>query len=100
MRAILLILFFCLPLSAWAQKNGYVILSGRVTDFETKAPLEGANILFSGLSIGAKTDSTGRFSLTLPARTYQIVVRSLGYKFKLERIELTKSMEISVAQSP
>ena len=97
MRAILLILLFCLPLSAWAQKNGYVILSGRVTDFETKAPLEGANILFSGLSIGAKTDSSGRFSLTLPARTYQIVVRSLGYKFKLERLELTKSMEIAVA---
>ena len=97
MRAILLILLCCLPLSAWSQKNGYVILSGRVTDLETKAPLEGANVLFSGLSIGAKTDSTGRFSLTLPARTYQIVVRSLGYKFKLERIELTKSMEISVA---
>ena len=97
MRSILFILLFCLPLSAWAQKNGYVILSGRVTDLETKAPLEGANVLFSGLSIGAKTDSTGRFSLTLPARTYQVVVRSLGYKFKLERLELTKSMDISVA---
>lgn len=46
MRTLILFLLFCLPFSAWAQKNGYVILSGQVLDQETKAPLEGANILF------------------------------------------------------
>jgi len=38
--------FLLLASQRMGPKNGYVILSGRVTDLETKAPLEGANVLF------------------------------------------------------
>jgi hypothetical protein len=78
------------------QKRGYFIFAGTIQDSETKAPLEGASVLFSGLSIGARTDSAGHFSVTLPARSYQMVFRSLGYKIKTGRIDLKENAQMSV----
>ena len=88
----------CLLLSfaSLGQKRGYFIFSGTIQDVETKAPLEGASVLFSGLSIGARTDSAGHFSVTLPARSYQMVFRSLGYKFKTGRIDLKDNASMTV----
>jgi len=97
MRGFYLIFFLLLTTPVFSQKNGYYILSGTVRDIETNAFLEGANILFSGLSIGAKTDSLGHFSLTLPSRTYQVIIRSLGYKFKIERLELNQNIQINTS---
>ena len=97
MRGFYLIFFLLITTPIFSQKNGYYILSGTVRDIETNVFLEGANILFSGLSIGAKTDSLGHFSLTLPSRTYQVIIRSLGYKFKIERVELTQNVQINTS---
>lgn len=97
MRGFYLIIFLLICTPVFSQKNKYYILSGIVRDIETNAFLEGANVLFSGLSIGAKTDSLGKFSLTLPARTYQIVIRSLGYKFKIEKVELVQNVQLNIA---
>ena len=88
--------FVCLSFASYGQKNGYFIFSGTINDAETKAPLEGASVLFSGLSIGARTDSVGFFSLTLPSRTYQMVFRSLGYKIKTGKIDLKANARMDI----
>ncbi len=76
----------------YAQKKSF-LLSGTVKDAETNAPLENANILFSGLTFGTQTDSTGKFSIFIPATSYQIVIRMLGFKIKIERFTLNKNTE-------
>ncbi|MCZ2478897.1 TonB-dependent receptor [Aquirufa nivalisilvae] len=78
------------------QKKGNFVFSGTIQDIETKAPIEGASIFFSGLSIGARTDSSGHFSLSLPARSYGAVFRSLGYKYKTAKIDLKENIQISI----
>lgn len=97
MKGFYLIIFLLVFAPVFSQKNRYYILSGIVRDIETNAFLEGANVLFSGLSIGAKTDSLGKFSLTLPSRSYQIIIRSLGYKFKIEKVELVQNVQLNIA---
>lgn len=96
MRCRLLAVLLLISCTAFGQKRGYFIFSGTIQDLETKAPLEGASVLFSGLSIGARTDSLGHFSVTLPSRSYQIVFRSLGYKFKTGRVDLKENTHMSV----
>lgn len=97
MRYRLLVVLLMISCAAFGQKRGYFIFSGTIQDMETKAPLEGASVLFSGLSIGARTDSSGHFSVTLPARSYQMVFRSLGYKFKTGRIDLKENAHMTVS---
>ena len=96
MRQVLLMCCLLLSFASLGQKRGYFIFSGTIQDVETKAPLEGASVLFSGLSIGARTDSSGHFSVTLPSRSYQMVYRSLGYKFKTGRIDLKENAQVRI----
>ncbi len=96
MRYAVLVGLLMISCATFGQKRGYFIFSGSIQDLETKAPLEGASVLFSGLSIGARTDSSGHFSVTLPSRSYQIVFRSLGYKFKTARIDLKENADMTV----
>jgi len=96
MRQIILVLCLMLSFVSFGQKRGYFIFSGTIQDIETKAPIEGASVLFSGLSIGARTDSTGHFSVTLPSRSYQMVFRSLGYKFKTGKVDLKENASMNI----
>lgn len=86
-----LLLLLVLSQAAYAQRKGYVIFSGKIIDIESKAPIEGASVFFSGSSEGGTTDSLGEFSVTIAARSYQVIARSLGYKFKTFRLDLSKN---------
>jgi len=77
---VLILLLLCGPL-LHAQRKGYVIFSGTIVDTENKAPIVGASVFFSGSSEGGTTDSLGQFTVTIAARSYQVIARSLGYKF-------------------
>lgn len=94
LRVILLLLV--LSQAAYAQRKGYVIFSGKIIDIENKAPIEGASVFFSGSSDGGTTDSLGEFSITIAARSYQVIARSLGYKFKTFRLDLSKSNQMTI----
>lgn len=96
MKQVLLVYCFLLSFATLGQKNGNFIFSGTIQDNETKTPIEGASIFFSGLTIGARTDSSGHFSLSLPSRSYGAVFRSLGYKYKTAKIDLKENIRISV----
>ncbi len=94
LRVILLLLV--LSQATYAQRKGYVIFSGKIIDIENKAPIEGASVFFSGSSDGGTTDSLGEFSITIAARSYQVIARSLGYKFKTFRLDLSKSNQMTI----
>lgn len=74
--------------AAHAQTPRGVLLTGRLTDGETGAPLPGANVVLPtlapgsgpGQALGASTDADGRYALALPAPgTYRVVYRFVGY---------------------
>jgi len=74
--------FFCLlfTLTSYAQNK---TLKGIVTDAATDAPLMGVNITVAGshtsLPGGTTTDSTGHFSIDLPATVTEIQVSYVNY---------------------
>lgn len=66
------------PLAASAQSTG--IVTGRVIDASTQAPLAGADVRLDGTAVSGATDRTGAFRLTgVPAGTYSLVVVYLGH---------------------
>ncbi len=55
-------------------------LVGSVTDATTGEPLIGANILINGTTLGAATDTKGKFLiLKIPPATYSVTASILGY---------------------
>ncbi|MDB5221338.1 MAG: TonB-dependent receptor [Chitinophagaceae bacterium] len=79
MKQLLLSLFFFIPLFAFAQLNGALILSGRVVG-ESHEGIASASITVKGLSIGTTTDSTGKFSLVINQKfPFTLVISSVGF---------------------
>lgn len=63
------------PTPAWDS-----IISGWVTDGRGGPAVEGATVTAAGIAgVMATTDAEGRFSLTVPAGTYDIIVTKAGY---------------------
>jgi TonB-dependent receptor len=66
----------------YAQGTGKLI--GKITDNKTGEVLIGASVLVQGLSKGAATNVTGEYNIAgLPAGTYEVLVRYVGYQNKL-----------------
>lgn len=65
------------------------VLSGQVTDKDTKTPLAGATVYIPDLKMAAVADSTGHYQFNaLPSGIYVIEVTSVGFK------RITKSVNI------
>ena len=79
MKYIITLIFLAINIYAFSQS-----ITGSVVDSETKQPLMYANISVKGKSIGAITDSTGRFELLCRnlSKTDTLVFSYLGYSVK------------------
>jgi outer membrane receptor protein involved in Fe transport len=56
-------------------------ISGKIVDSQDGSPLPAVNVILDGSSLGAATDAEGDFSLlNLPAGTYTLIVRMMGYQ--------------------
>ena len=75
---------FFMPIVLWGQS-----VTGTVTDAETSEPLVGANVVVQGTDVGAATDETGTYSVSVGAGTYTIAASVIGYETS------TKSVEVS-----
>src|SRR3990172_1622078 len=63
---------------------------GRVIDAETKRPLESANILFEGTTLGASSDKEGNFAFEqVPLGRQTLVVSYVGYGTMRKILEVT-----------
>ncbi|MCJ8163967.1 TonB-dependent receptor [Pontibacter sp. E15-1] len=86
-----------LPLQLLAQYQ----LSGRVTDAAKGEPLVGANVTLARMGTGVSTGADGAFSFQgLPAGTYTLQVRFLGYAPKTVAVRLRQDTDLSVPMQP
>ncbi len=72
----LLLSFLLLSLAIQAQDK---VITGRVTDSKTGAPIEGASVVVKGSKTGTTTNSDGNFSISVPASTNTLVISSVNY---------------------
>ena len=94
----LLLLFICLAVGgSWSMSAQEYSLSFVVTDFETGLPLQDAQIAITPCNCGGITSRSGRFSIGLPANTYQISVSFIGYAEDIQTITLNKSTILKIA---
>jgi TonB-linked SusC/RagA family outer membrane protein len=63
--------------SAFAQTR---VVTGRVTNATTNAPVVSAQITVGGTTITTVTDADGSFTVGVPVGTVQLIVRRIGFK--------------------
>jgi len=77
MRKLLLVfIFFCTGFILHAQNRQ---VTGTVTSAVDGTPVPGANVIVKGSTSGTVTDAEGKFSLSVPADAFAIVVSFIGY---------------------
>lgn len=82
-KQVVTVLFLLIFSSAFTQKEGKIIVEGHVYELDLKdsvTSLPGANIHFSGTTIGVSTDSDGYFKLENSNHYTQIVVTFIGFE--------------------
>lgn len=70
------------------QNDLKVIVSGKVIDIETKAPVAGANVIIAEKNIGMATNADGEFELFVPKGTYTLEVHFIGYEKYAQKISV------------
>ncbi len=78
-----LMLAMLLPLAASAQ--GYMTVSGTVTD-ENSQPMIGVAVIVPGTDVGTSTDLDGRYSVNVPKGTETIEFSFIGYMTQLQAL--------------
>lgn len=80
LKAILLIGCLLLVHLGFAQTR---IVSGTVSDQETRKPIPGATVTVPSTRIATMTDGSGRFTISVPTNSNSIQVTSVGYSPKV-----------------
>ena len=79
----------CLVLTSLPEAYAQAVVEGRVIDTESKEPLQGVHVFFSGTAIGTSTGPDGRYVLrNIPPGAYRLVVSIIGYERKKFDLEL------------
>ncbi|HTF17817.1 MAG TPA: TonB-dependent receptor [Chryseolinea sp.] len=82
---LLLAAFCCSPVARVKAEHSSVYqqqkeVTGKITEASSGEPLPGATIQVKGTTMGAITDASGNFHLTVPDNAATLVVSFLGYK--------------------
>ncbi len=78
------------------DKPGNVMISGYVTDRDSREPVAGATVYNQRLSAGAVTNEFGYYSLTMPRGSYLLQFTFIGMKEKQVNVNLYGPGEINV----
>ncbi|GAA3955808.1 TonB-dependent receptor [Hymenobacter algoricola] len=70
-------------------------ISGRIRSGADKSVLPGASVAVPALGTGVTADSTGLYSLLLPAGRYQLVISFIGYQTQTRDLNVTHSQRLS-----
>ncbi|WP_345072109.1 TonB-dependent receptor [Hymenobacter fastidiosus] len=89
-----LVLLF-LPLLAPAQTRARYTVSGYVRSGTDRSVLPGASVAVPALGTGVTADSTGLYSLVLPAGRHQLVISFIGYQSQTRDLNLTRTQRLS-----
>lgn len=89
-----LLILFCLPVLARAQK---FTISGTIKDAGSGEQLIGATVkVETNKSLGTVTNEYGFYSLTLPQGSYTLVISSLGYAEQTVTATLDKNTKLDI----
>jgi hypothetical protein len=80
-------------------KAGNVILSGYVTDTETREPLPGVTVYIAKAGIGTMSNEYGYYALTAPRGSHLLQFSSIGMKEKQLRISLNSAGELNMSMN-
>ncbi len=80
-----------------AEKNnpGKVVVSGYVTNKDTREPVPGVTVFIQKLSLGAITNEYGFYTLTLPRGIYQVKFSFIGMREKTLNLKLYGTGELN-----
>ncbi len=88
-----LFIFLCVLFTHTIQAQTKTI-TGKVTD-DKGVPVLGATVTAKGTKVGASTDATGTFHITMPANSSTLVISSVG--FTQQEIRITDQTMLNVA---
>jgi hypothetical protein len=89
-----LLLFFTLLSSLFTLSQG--IISGTVSDAETKQPLEGASVFAQNTTMGVVTKNDGSFKLQLNKGGYELIVSFTGYTSERINVEANGDKTLNI----
>jgi hypothetical protein len=92
---ILIISLLSLRLASFAQSDVYII-SGKVIDAVSKAPMQAASVFAENTTTGTATDANGNFTLRLPNGGYDLVVSFTGYQTLSRRISTADAADKNI----
>ncbi len=100
-KPILIRAFFALMCMLCAQHvaGQKTIISGRVTDAETKEPLPFVNLGFKNSKVGATTDINGYYRIETYYATDSLIASFVGYKNQSRKVKLDVEQTINFALS-
>lgn len=75
-------------------------LSGNILEQETNEPILGANINIKNTNNGVVSDFDGKFEITLPKGSYEVIFSYLGFADQTLKIDLDKDLNITVLLEP
>lgn len=96
MKRLLLLLFFTISFSVFAQESQ---ISGRVISASDNTGLPGVNVVIKGTSKGTITDLEGRFSLSVQSPSV-IVFSFIGFKSQEVLYTAQTNFEITLEEEP
>lgn len=70
------------PAPAREEQAKEVVLEGQVVDAADGSPLTGVTVVLEGTTVGAASDMDGKWSLRIPAGSYNILFSFIGYETK------------------
>lgn len=80
------------PFIAFSQAT----ITGKITDAETKLPLQGASVFAQNTTKGAITDSEGIYKLYLNKGGYEVIVSFTGFVSATIKVEATEDKQLDV----
>jgi hypothetical protein len=78
------------------NKSGNVIVSGYITNTDTKEAVAGATVFISRLSVGTVSNEYGFYTLTLPRGSYTARYSFIGMKERIVDLNLFGAGELNV----
>src|SRR5215217_1939372 len=72
------------------------VVTGKITDAETKLPLEGASVFAQNTTKGTMTDKEGNFRLHLDKGGYELIISFTGYSSRTINFEAVTDREFNL----
>jgi len=78
------------------NKSGTVVVSGYITNKDTKEPVPGVTVFVKKLSMGTISNGYGYYTLTLPRGIHQLQFSFIGMKEKMINLNLNGEGELNI----